>query len=85
MSRTKVLKFPSQKSSAPAAEDHHRVEPFITVKQLAERLQVKASTIHEWTRGRNVQSPIPCYRVSRKVLYFRWSEVVMWIEARRAA
>jgi predicted DNA-binding transcriptional regulator AlpA len=60
------------------------IEPFITVKQLAERLQVKISTIWEWTRRRNT-NPIPHFSVSRKVVYFRWSEVVKWVEGQRQA
>jgi predicted DNA-binding transcriptional regulator AlpA len=66
------------------AESDPVVEPFITVKQLAQRLQVKTSTIWEWTRRRNT-NPIPHFSVSRKVVYFRWSEVVRWIEGQRRA
>jgi predicted DNA-binding transcriptional regulator AlpA len=65
-------------------ESNPATEPFITVKQLAERLQVKTSTIWEWTRRRNT-NPIPHFSVSRKVVYFRWSEVVRWIEGQRQA
>ena len=60
------------------------LEPFITVKQLAEHLQVKTSTIWEWTRRRNT-NPIPHFSVSRKAVYFRWSEVVSWIESQGRA
>jgi len=59
-------------------------EPFITVKQLAERLQVKTSTIWEWTGRRNM-NPIPHFSVSRKVVYFSWREAVRWIEGHRQA
>ncbi len=59
-------------------------EGFITPKQLAERLHVKVSTIWEWTRRRE-KSPIPHFSASKKVVYFRWSEVVRWVEAQRAA
>jgi len=57
-------------------------EEFVTPKQVAERLHVKTSTIWEWTRRRQ-QNPIPHYPVSRKVVLFRWSEVVRWVEAQR--
>jgi predicted DNA-binding transcriptional regulator AlpA len=77
---SKVIEFPS--SSASPTQD--TLEPFITVKQLAERLQVKTSTVWEWSRRRNT-NPIPHYPVSRKVVYFRWSEVVRWIESQREA
>jgi predicted DNA-binding transcriptional regulator AlpA len=59
-------------------------EGFITPKQLAERLHVKVSTIWEWTRRRE-KNPIPHFPVSKKAVYFRWSEVVRWVEARRVA
>jgi predicted DNA-binding transcriptional regulator AlpA len=78
-----VKKLPSNRLTAvvttPASDDS-----FITPKQLAERLQVKVSTIWEWTRRRQ-QSPIPHYPVSRKVVYYRWSEVVAWIQSQRVA
>jgi len=78
-----VIEFPSFSSPASPTQDR-TVEPFITVKQLAERLQVKTSTIWEWTRRRNT-NPIPHFSVSRKAVYFRWSEVVRWIESQRQA
>ena len=59
-------------------------DSFITPRQLAERLHVKVSTIHEWTRRRNM-NPIPHYPVSRKVTYYKWSEVIAWIEGQRVA
>ncbi|HUN62549.1 MAG TPA: helix-turn-helix domain-containing protein [Candidatus Sulfotelmatobacter sp.] len=59
-------------------------ETFITPKQLAERLHVKVSTIWDWTRHRNT-NPIPHYPISRKAVYYRWSEVIAWIEAQRVA
>jgi predicted DNA-binding transcriptional regulator AlpA len=59
-------------------------DSFITPRQVAERLHVKVSTIHEWTRRRNT-NPIPHYPVSRKVVYYKWSEVCAWIESQRVA
>ena len=58
-------------------------EQFITPKQLAEQLHVKASTIWEWTRRRQ-RKPVPHYPISRKVVYYKWSEVPQWIESRKA-
>lgn len=80
--QSNVLQFPSSSSSLLIQDRLN--EPFITVKQLAERLQVKTSTIWEWTRRRNT-NPIPHFSVSRKVVYFKWSEVVMWVESQRQA
>jgi excisionase family DNA binding protein len=57
-------------------------EEFVTPKQVAERLHVKTSTIWEWTRRRQ-QNPIPHYPVSRKIVYFKWSEVERWVEEHR--
>jgi predicted DNA-binding transcriptional regulator AlpA len=59
-------------------------DSFITSRQVAERLHVKVSTVHEWSRRRNT-NPIPHYPVSRKVVYYRWSEVAAWIQALRVA
>jgi len=58
-------------------------ESFITPKQLAEELHVKVSTIWEWTRRRQ-KKPIPHYPISRKVVYYKWSEVQQWIESQKA-
>jgi hypothetical protein len=69
-----------QPISSPATPD----DSFITPRQLAERLHVKVSTVHEWTRRRST-NPIPHYPVSRKVTYYKWSEVSAWIEAQRVA
>jgi hypothetical protein len=56
-------------------------EPFLTPQTLAEQLPVAVTTIYKCTRGHNVESAIPCYRLSRKVVYFRWREVLPWIES----
>jgi hypothetical protein len=65
---------------SPAIAD----DSFITPRQLAERLHVKVSTIHEWSRRRNTNR-IPHYPVSRKVVYYKWTEVVSWIQSQRVA
>jgi predicted DNA-binding transcriptional regulator AlpA len=78
---SKVIEFQTSSSASPTQDT---LEPFITVKQLAQRLQLKTSTIWEWTRRRNT-NPIPHFSVSRKTVYFRWSEVVRWIESQRQA
>jgi predicted DNA-binding transcriptional regulator AlpA len=57
---------------------------FLTPREIAAKLKVKVSTIHEWTRRRNTK-PIPHYPVSRKVVYYKWDEVSAWIDSHRAA
>jgi len=59
-------------------------EPFLTPKELAARFQVKTSTIHDWSRGRNT-NPLPRYVISKKAVYFKWSEVSAWIQSQRVA
>jgi excisionase family DNA binding protein len=59
-------------------------EPILTAEQVAERLQLKPSTIYELTRRRN-QRPLPALKAG-KFLRFRWSEIEQWLsESRRAA
>jgi hypothetical protein len=83
MPRPKIIKFPTKNVVAPPTQDCP-VEPFITVEQLAELPQVKPNTIWECSRRRNTNA-IPHYPVTRKVVYFRWSEVVDWIKGQRQA
>jgi len=61
------------------------VEPYITAKDVAERLHVKPSTVYEWTRRRSRDEAIPHYPLTRKVLLFRWSEVSRWVETKKVA
>jgi len=56
-------------------------EPILTVEQVAERLQLKPSTIYELTRRRN-RRPLPVLRAG-KFLRFRWSEVEQWLNESR--
>lgn len=58
-------------------------DEFITVKQLSERLHVTKATIWDWCRRRH-RDPLPHFAISRKVVLFRWSDVVKWIEGRTA-
>jgi excisionase family DNA binding protein len=59
-------------------------EPILTGEQVAERLQLKPSTIYELTRRRN-RGPLPAMRTG-KFLRFKWSEVERWLmESREAA
>lgn len=58
-------------------------DEFITVKQLSERLHVTKATIWDWCRRRN-RDPLPHFAISRKVVLFRWSDIVRWIEGRAA-
>jgi excisionase family DNA binding protein len=57
-------------------------EPILTKEQVAQRLQVKASTVYELARRRSVR-PMPVLKVG-KYLRFRWSEIEQWLnEGRR--
>jgi excisionase family DNA binding protein len=57
-------------------------EPILTKEQVAERLQIKASTVYELARRRSAR-PMPVLKVG-KYLRFRWSEVEQWLnEGRR--
>jgi predicted DNA-binding transcriptional regulator AlpA len=80
MPHSKNSKIDAAKTSGTSPAD----DSFITSRQVAERLRVKTSTIFEWSRRRNT-NPIPHYPVSRKVVYYKWSEVCAWIEAQRVA
>ena len=61
-------------------------ESILTVEQLAERLQLKPSTVYELTRKRlNGRPPMPRLRVG-KFLRFYFSEVEKWMrESARVA
>ncbi len=52
-------------------------EPILTIGQVAERLQLKPSTVYELTRRRK-RHPLPTLRVG-KFLRFRWSEIERWL------
>ena len=53
-------------------------EPILTIEQVAERLQLKPSTVYELTRRRN-RRPLPTLRAG-KFLRFRWSEIERWLD-----
>jgi len=55
-------------------------EPILTIEQVADRLQLKTSTIYELTRRRN-RRPLPVLRTG-KFLRFRWSEIEAWLVQR---
>ena len=59
-------------------------EGYLTVEQLATLLQVKPTTVYEWTRRRGL-GRIPCYRLGKKTIRFKWSEVDVWIREGKAA
>ena len=52
-------------------------EPILTIEQVAERLQLRPSTVYELTRRRN-RRPLPVLRAG-KFLRFRWSQVEAWL------
>jgi excisionase family DNA binding protein len=56
-------------------------EPILTIEQVAERLELKPSTIYELTRRRN-RHPLPVLRAG-KFLRFRWSEIERWLNESR--
>jgi excisionase family DNA binding protein len=55
-------------------------EPILTIEQVAERLQLKPSTVYELTRRRS-RRPLPVLRVG-KFLRFRRSEIEAWLVQR---
>lgn len=55
-------------------------EPILTVEQVAERLQLKPSTVYELTRRRS-RHPLSVLRVG-KFLRFRWSAIEAWLVER---
>jgi len=66
----------------PAASSQS-LEPILTIEQVAERLQLKPSTVYELTRRRN-RHPLPVLRAG-KFLRFRWSEIERWLDESRDA
>jgi predicted DNA-binding transcriptional regulator AlpA len=78
---------PATGASAPVVPISSSHEPILTGKQVAKLLQVKPSTIYEFTRRRaNGRDPMPCLRAG-KFLRFKWSAIEKWLEAggKRAA
>ena len=55
-------------------------EPILTIEQVAERLQLRPSTVYELTRRRN-RRPLPVLRAG-KFLRFRWSQIEAWLVER---
>jgi excisionase family DNA binding protein len=54
-------------------------EPILTPEQVAKLLQVKRSTVYEFTRRRSKgREPMPCLRAG-KYLRFRFSEIEKWL------
>ena len=65
---------PATVASAPVVP-----EPILTGEQVAKLLQVKPSTIYEFTRRRaNGRDPMPCLRAG-KFLRFKWSAIEKWL------
>jgi predicted DNA-binding transcriptional regulator AlpA len=78
---------PATGASAPVVPISSSHEPILTGEQVARLLQVKPSTIYEFTRRRaNGRDPMPCLRAG-KFLRFKWSAIEKWLEAggKRAA
>jgi len=66
-----------KKAAVPPVVSIQSSEPILTIEQVAERLQLKPSTIYELTRRRNSR-PLPVLRAG-KFLRFRWSEIEAWL------
>lgn len=71
------MRLNNKKEIVQPATSIQGFEPILTIEQVAERLQVKPSTVYELTRRRN-RHPLPALRVG-KFLRFRWSEVEHWL------
>jgi excisionase family DNA binding protein len=56
-------------------------EPILTLEQVAERLQMKPSTVRELIRKRN-RNPLPALKAG-KFLRFKWSMVERWLDDSR--
>ncbi len=53
-------------------------EPLLTGEQVAERLQLKTSTVYEFTRRQN-KRPLPAMRAG-EFLRFYWTDVEKWLK-----
>ena len=71
----------TSKSAAPAVATPTVFEPVLTLEQVAERLQLKPSTIRELLRKRN-RRPLPALKAG-KFLRFKWSLIERWIDESR--
>jgi excisionase family DNA binding protein len=56
-------------------------EPILTMEQVADRLQMKPSTVRELIRKRN-RNPLPSLKAG-KFLRFKWSMVEQWLDDSR--
>jgi excisionase family DNA binding protein len=65
----------------PISNERPEFEPILTKEQVAQRLQVKASTVYELARRRSIR-PLPVLKVG-KYLRFRWSDVERWLDEGR--
>jgi excisionase family DNA binding protein len=70
----KLKNAPAPAVVSPAVTD----ESILTPEQVAERLQVPAARVYEWTRRRNMR-PLPSLKAGR-FLRFKWSMVEKWLE-----
>lgn len=57
-------------------------EPLLSVRQLAERLQVGPMWLYLRVEGFGSRGTIPHYRLGR-LIRFRWSEILVWLEENR--
>lgn len=59
-------------------------EPLLTLKQLAERLQVGPMWVWKRTSPKGTLGVIPHLKCGR-LLRFRWSEILAWLDESRRA
>jgi len=69
---------------APVTHMRPVIEPgdLLTPQQLADRLLVPKSWVFEQTRRRakiRSKNPLPCIRLSKKVVRFSWRAVSEWL------
>jgi len=70
----------SKKQSTPVVTPAPTAfEPILTIEQVAERLQMKVSTVRELMRKRNAR-PLPALKCGGKLLRFRWSRIEQWLD-----
>jgi excisionase family DNA binding protein len=55
------------------------IEPWVTLKEVAQHLQVSDETVHRWINGRGM----PAHRVGR-VWRFKLSQIDAWVENSKA-
>ena len=79
MPSSKALTAQASASPAQTPVTVSNSEPILTGEQVAERLQLKTSTVYEFTRRRS-KRPLPAMHAG-KFLRFYWSDVEKWLKS----